>query len=200
MIEIELKARVADPRAVAERLAAFARYDGEFLKEDAYWHGPGWRERRGGKGFRIRREAGRAMVTWKEKRLEGGMERSREREFSVGDAELFSEFARRLGCEPFYAKRKVGSRWFLDRLPVEGDRLPVEGDRATPIALELLEVPGLGHFLEIEALITEDDGAAIARARDELRDCLRRTGLPEDAIEPRTWSELLSEAGLIPRV
>lgn len=184
MVEVELKARVADVGAVAARVGAFARYGGELLKEDAYWHGPGWREDRGGRGFRIRREGGASVVTWKAKRREGGVEINREREFALPDPEAFIEFVQRLGCEPFYSKRKRGRRWTLDR-PGGGVLL-----------IELLEVAGLGHFLEIEALLPEAEPGAVELARAELHDCLSRAGLPESSLESRTYSELLAAAGL----
>lgn len=185
MIEVELKARVADRAAVEARLREFATYLGDFDKSDAYWHGPDWRINRGTRGFRVRSEGGSVVVTFKNKRSEGGIEINREREFSIADREAFEEFIERLGCEPFFEKRKIGSRWSW------------RGKGSASLTLELLEIPGLGLFLEIEALVAEEDPAAIALARGEISALLSRAGLDEADIEPRYYSELLLEAGKI---
>lgn len=186
MIEVELKARVADPAAVEARVASFARLVGDFEKLDAYWHGPDWRLQRGAKGFRLRAEGGTTTVTFKSKRCEGGMEINREREFEVSEPGAFVEFIERLGCEPFYRKRKVGRRYELDR-----------GAGLTPIAIELVEVEGLGRFIEIEALLEDEEPAALALAQGEIRGALSRAGLGAEDLEPRYYSELLAEKGLV---
>ena len=188
MIEVELKARVADPEAVRKMLETFAVYKGDFDKADAYWHGPEWRINRGTRGFRVRTEDESVTVTFKNKRSEGGIEINREREFTIADREIFTEFIERLGCEPFFEKRKIGSRWEW-----------ISGG-SHPVTLELLEVPGLGRFLEIEALVPDEDPAAIALARGEIATLLERAGLDESTIEPRYYSELLMGAGLGPKL
>jgi len=184
-MEVELKARVADPGAVATRLGDFATHVRDFDKHDAYWHGPEWRLNRGTKGFRLRSEDGHTTISFKNRNSEGGMEISREKEFEVSDIEVFCEFAERLGCEPFYLKLKRGQRWeFRSGSPHS-------------IALELTEVEGLGWFLEIEARIAEDDPTAVALAQGEIRGLLDRAGIEESAIEARYYSELLLAAGRI---
>ncbi len=188
MIEVELKARVADPMAVRKALDGFAEFKGDFDKRDAYWHGPEWRINRGTRGFRVRSEGGTVTVTFKNKRSEGGIEINREREFTIQDRDAFVEFIERLGCEPFFEKSKIGSRWEWS------------SGGPSPVVLELLEVPGLGLFLEIEALVPDEDPAAIALARGEIASLLARSGLDESTIEPRYYSELLIEVGLGPRL
>ena len=188
MIEVELKARVVDAEAVRAKLKAFAVYKYDFDKRDAYWHGPEWRINRGTRGFRVRSEGESVTVTFKNKRSEGGIEINREREFAITDREIFTEFIERLGCEPFFEKRKIGSRWEWS------------SGADSPIVLELLEVPGLGLFLEIEALVADEEPAAIALARGEIVTLLERAGLDESDIEPRYYSELLMQAGFGPRM
>ena len=184
MIEVELKARVADPGRVEAAILAFAEPARNFEKEDAYWHGPGWRIHRGQKGFRIRRDGDEAVVTFKDKRSEGGIEINREREFTVSDPATFAEFAERMGCEPFFTKSKRGRSFEIRRAG------------ARPLLLELCEVAGLGWFLEIVALVEEGDPAGVALARGEIRSLLAKAGLGESDIEPRYYSELLLAAGL----
>jgi predicted adenylyl cyclase CyaB len=186
MIEVELKARLRDREAVLATVAGFARDAGEVDKFDSYWHGPDWRIERGKKGFRLRSEGGSTVVAFKTKRSEGGMEINREREIGVSDAEAFVEFCIRLGCEPFYSKRKRGRKFLVGA---------ADGDAIT---IEIVEVLGLGHFIEIEALLAEEDPAAIALAQGEIRGLLARAGVPAEDIEPRFYSELLVEAGMAP--
>jgi len=78
MMEIELKARVRDKAAVQKRVESFARFLRDFDKSDEYWHGPDWRFARGTKGFRLRKDGEKALVTFKQKRNDGGIEINRE--------------------------------------------------------------------------------------------------------------------------
>jgi predicted adenylyl cyclase CyaB len=207
VIEVELKARVADKSSVEARVASFASFEGAVDKLDEYWHGPDWRIQRGKKGFRVRSESGaadgRSVVTFKTKRSEGGIEINRESEFGVSDSEVFAEFALRLGCEPFYTKRKRGSRYHVD--PCERSAAPglpsgggAEACRGAA-TIELVEVDGLGDFIEIEILLPDENPADVALAQGEIRGLLARAGLGEDDIEPRFYSELLMEAGKVAR-
>jgi adenylate cyclase class IV len=198
MIEVELKARLRDRAAVEARVASFAVLEGGVDKLDSYWHGPDWRLHRGTKGFRVRVEAGTTVATFKNKRSEGGIEINREREFSVSDPEAFLEFVLRLGCEPFYKKRKRGNRYRVDPCSGgEGARPPSSCEGSATI--EIIEVEGLGDFIEIEVLLLEEEPAAIALAQGEIRGLLARSGVDESAIEPKFYSELLIETGLVPR-
>ena len=189
MIEVELKARISDIASVEARVAGFAQCVGSFEKYDAYWHGPEWRLSRGTKGFRVRTEEGQTVVTFKSKRCEGGVEINREREFGVTDPAALDEFFLRLGCEPFYTKRKRGKRFELAREGAE-----------RPITIEILELEGLGHFIEIESLLESEAPEAVALAQGEIRGVLARAGVAESAIESRYYSELLMEAGIVARV
>ena len=174
MLEIELKARLSDPEGTERRVAAFANFVREFEKVDQYWHGPDWRFCRGTKGFRLRADGGRDVVTYKARRNEGGIEMNRETEFLVSNREAFIGLVERIGCEPFYRKRKIGRAYDY-----------------RGCTIELTEVEGLGSFIEIERLLDGDDPAAIALAQGELREALALAGVPERDIEGRSYSELL---------
>jgi len=174
VLEVELKARMRDPAAVEARVARFATRERAFEKSDAYWHGPEWRMARGTKGFRLRSDGGRHVVTYKDKRNEGGIEINRETEFEVSDPAAFSGLLARIGCEPFYEKRKSGVAY-----------------RYGEYLLELVEVAGLGGFIEIETLLPDEDPASIALAMGGLRETLALAGVPESEIEGRSYSELI---------
>jgi predicted adenylyl cyclase CyaB len=194
MIEVELKAHIRDRTAVESRVASFAEPEGDVDKLDAYWHGPDWRMQRGKKGFRLRTERGRSLVTFKTKRNEGGIEINHEREFEISDPAVFVELAERLGCEPFYTKRKRGSRYRIEPCGPSGSGLSCPGGAT----IEIVEIEGLGDFIEIEVLLEEEEPASIALAQGEIRGILARAGVPESDIEPRFYSELLIAAGRVP--
>ncbi len=174
MTEVELKAWIDDPAAVRARVASFAAFVRDFDKSDEYWHGPEWRLHRGQKGFRVRSDAGASIVTFKRKRAEAGIEINDEREFEVTDATAFSELALRIGCEPFFKKRKKGTAWAVDGATIE-----------------ITELVGLGHFVEIERMIEDDSPERIATAQGLVRTLLSRCGIPESSIEARSYSEMI---------
>lgn len=190
MIEVELKAHVGvgDLPCVQKNVASFAQYVCDFDKLDAYWHGPEWRVVRGTKGFRMRKEAGETVITFKTKRCQGGIEINRESEFSVSDPEAFKELILRLGCEPFYNKRKTGKRYTY-----------LEKGEERPFTIEVFQLEGLGPFIEIEALLGTEDPERVALAQGEIRSLLARAGVEASAIESRYYSELLMSAGLVGR-
>jgi predicted adenylyl cyclase CyaB len=192
VIEVELKARLRDRSATEAAVAAFARPAGRVEKSDAYWHGPDWRLNRGAKGFRIRCEGGSSIVTFKAKRSEGGIEVNRESEFEISDPEAFHEFIVRLGCEPFFGKRKSG-------LAFKAGGSGAEPEWPNEATIEIVEVQGLGDFIEIEVLLEDEDPAKIALAQGEIRALLARAGVSDSDIESRFYSELLMEAGLVAR-
>ena len=174
MTEVELKAHVEDTAAVERRVASFATFLHRVDKRDSYWHSPGWKSHRGSRGFRVRSEGTGLMVTFKIKHIEDGMEVNNEREFGITDAQAFQEFVERLGCEPYYQKRKIGVAYRYDNM-----------------TLEILEVEGAGAFLEIERLLESDDPEAISRAREDVRAALALAGVSESAIETRTYSQMI---------
>ncbi len=173
--EIELKARISDRAAVEKRVAGFARFVRSFDKLDSYWHGPDWRFARGTKGFRLRCDGDKSIVTYKLKRNEGGIEINQETEFDISDKEAFMGFIARVGCEAFYEKRKVGVMYSYEGFTIE-----------------IAEVGGLGNFIEIEKILeNEDDPGIIAIVQGELKAILALAGVPESDIEGRSYSELI---------
>ncbi len=179
MMEIELKAHVRNMSEVERQVASFATWMREFDKFDSYWHGPDWRFVRGTKGFRVRSDDGKTIVNFKTKHNDSGIEINRETEFEVSDRATFLALIERIGCEPFYEKRKKGVAYEYDGF-----------------LIELLQVEGLGHFIEIEQILESDDPAGIALAQGGLRSILNRAGVAETEIEARSYSELIITANL----
>ncbi|MDR1909963.1 MAG: class IV adenylate cyclase [Spirochaetaceae bacterium] len=182
-VEIELKAWADKPEQTREILSRIARYAGEFLKEDAYWHLP----QGSAPSLRIRHEARSApqespgdLVTFKTKNVREGIEVNREIEFRVSSRAAFEEFLGFLGLEPAAAKRKRGARWDYPGSPGE-----------EPVTVELLEVEGLGWFLELEIIAGDDDPETVKAARKRLFALLEEAGIAEDRLETRYYTEML---------
>ncbi len=183
MIEIELKARVANPAALAQKITAYAVYQGSFDKRDDYWLSPsGASENAKAFQIRVRRQhADRdtAIASFKKKKRRAGIEINDEREFAIDPASIFEEFLKNLGFRVWISKRKRGEAW-----------------RDGRTLIELAEVVGLGHFVELEILEEEDSAETVETARAELLASLRRIGLSEGDIENRYYTELLSSSDL----
>lgn len=179
--EIELKAWVYDPEEVKARLMKLGTYLGSYTKDDEYWRdSAGQREL--GSGVRIRRLSGsvagerpRALVTFKRKEVREGVEINDEEEFEVSDVDTFAALLTRLGLSPWIRKRKVGEAWNLGG-----------------ITAELSLLVGLGTFVELELLSEEADPGTIARSRTRLMEALSTLGVPEERIETRYYTELLT--------
>ena len=69
-------------------------------------------------------------------------------------------------------------------------RFSLDGGQAA--SLELSDVYGLGFFLEIEICLQQPDTRQTEAAKRVLRELLAKAGLPEQAVEPRYYSELLA--------
>jgi predicted adenylyl cyclase CyaB len=142
-----------------------------------------WRaSRRGGAerlAFRLRFERGTgeecSLVTAKKKSMREGVEINEEFEFSVSDPEAFCAFAAALGYGAALEKNKIGQAW-----------TPVPH-----VTIELAEVAGLGHFIEIENLV--DESSAVPGAHARVRELLASLGVGEQDIEPRYYTDMLEE-------
>ncbi|HHU88837.1 MAG: CYTH domain-containing protein [Sphaerochaetaceae bacterium] len=125
-----------------------------------------------GVGFRLRYTQEGLLVTHKTKsRVKEGIEINRESEFFITreEAPKAEAFFNHLGYTPHYEKVKVGEGWRLDNLTIE-----------------IVEVPPLGHFIEIELI--GDAIEASQRALQRVREELNIDNLP---LEERYYSEML---------
>ena len=175
--EIEIKAWVANPEAVRRQLNQICTYLRDYRKEDAYFTAPAaTAPGLPPQDFRIRRDDGKAICTYKDRSITRGMEVNREVEFDVSDPEAFEELARRVGCTLFARKRKEGSVY-----------------RCGGLHAELSLVHGLGYFIEIEK-VTEDEGSVVEeQAEGEIRGLLLQLGVREENIEERPYTVMLTQ-------
>lgn len=168
--EIEVKARLGDPEALRRELAAEALEVHDYVKEDVYFRADTGQE------FRLRREGGGAVCTFKEKTIRDGVEVSREVEFSLSDPDAFEELVGRTGATVYARKRKTGSVF-----------------RLADAKVEVSHVDRLGDFVEVERMVEEDDAERHAAAEETVRRLLRRFGIADEAIEARPYTALLAE-------
>lgn len=177
MREIELKVHVSDPLAVRQKLSAFMEFQGSVDKRDEYWalelSAPAGARRQF--TFRLRTEPEGNRVTYKEKTYRDGMEVNEEIEFRLGERPGFLAFIGKMGARLLYSKHKQGSLW----------------RSAQGIQAELVEVEGLGFFLEVEFLTENSPELNVDDIRVRLTDVVQQCGLNTKEIEPRPYSQLL---------
>ncbi|GAB4428113.1 MAG: hypothetical protein Kow0031_08260 [Anaerolineae bacterium] len=174
--EVELKARLRHPAVVEAKAAELGVLIKETFKEDVYFRRAGDTAVVPRDRYRLRREAGQAVVTFKEKVVAAdGAEVNREVEFTVDNDFAFFQFAHRFGFEPFVVKRKKSRVYRVGRASVE-----------------LNEVEHLGHFTEIEILVEKESETPFART--ELARLFTRLGLQPEELEPRFYVQMLQEA------
>lgn len=176
--EIEVKAWVSDPAALEEQLEGRGTFVRHFEKNDVYFEG---QATYGDQPItvRIREDGEKSVCTFKERQTVDGVEHNREWEFSIGDPLALETLLLRLGLPEFVRKRKTGVAYRLDDLLVE-----------------LSEVEGLGHFVEVEILVESSAGEEMqSRSKQRVREALTSLGIPDSAIESKPYTKLLVERG-----
>jgi predicted adenylyl cyclase CyaB len=109
--EVEAKAWVADPAGLEERAKELGRLKKESTKEDVYYRRKGETSAVPLDRFRLRREAGQAVVTYKEKIVADGTEVNDEVEYIVDQP--FSVLPTALALSRLWssAKNRGYTRW-----------------------------------------------------------------------------------------
>lgn len=172
--EVELKAHLENAAETEARVRSFAAPAGSFDRSDLYFRTASSTTEYA--DFRLRTDGPDALVTFKRKTVADGLETNDEREFSVSDPAAFLALAERIGCRVSARKHKHGRTYRFDALTIE-----------------IAEVDGLGHFIEIEKLLEAPDAEALERAGREIRSVLCRAGVGEDRIEPENYIDLLAK-------
>ena len=180
--EIELKAHVQNTEELRLLLSEKAEYLYAFEKNDKYWYAEnmsllpsGLRIRSEKRLFPDKREESLTLVTYKNKEVRDGIEVNEEREFTVIPAPEFEEFLKRTGLKPGRSKEKRG--WAFSR----------DG-----ITVELVEVKGLGWFVELEIIAEAKNEETFTKGKKRLLDFLSGLGIKNEAIESRFYSEMLA--------
>ena len=172
--EVELKARLSNPAEIKAQVKQLGVFEKETFKEDVYFRRKGDNKAVPADRYRLRREAKRNVVTFKQMISGGDVEVNEETEFEVDNAHAFFQFADRFGFEPFVVKRKKSRVYRIGRARVE-----------------LNEVEYLGHFVEIEILCENEPGLFIART--EIARLLNQLGLFAADLESRPYIQLIQD-------
>jgi predicted adenylyl cyclase CyaB len=177
MLEIELKVRVEKPDLVHAKLSAFMTFVGPVEKNDEYWSVPIVADGipAGGFRLRIREESKKFTVTFKEKTYQRDMEVNREVEFGVFDSDSFRSFLEKMSAKLQYRKRKIGYLW----------------KDSKGVIAELVNVEGLGDYLEVEILYEENENIDVIKLKTELMTIVETCGFTAKDLEPRPYSQLL---------
>jgi adenylate cyclase class 2 len=215
-IEIELKARVKDIESLKTALAEKSESSFRFEKEDVYW------SRKAGRvpKIRVRREkrffangkyaagifaAGvpegnsesLCLVTYKKKEVKDGIEINDEREFEIrpstgraidatGD---FEDLLKVLGFKISASKKKRGWAYTITE---KNARLGLDN-----ICAELVEVEGLGWFVELEIVANANADnnreEMVEEGKKRLLDLLDSLGIKREAVESRYYTEMLTQ-------
>lgn len=193
MTEIELKAHVKDPESIKKRLSTFASFQCYLEKKDTYFHIPSPLSEKGFISVRIRREAiqtsdgnsNRIVFTYKKKenRISNdgiAIEVNEENETELSDDIPLIKAITDAGGVISLQKQKKSYEYHYE----------------TPFGtanIELVEVEKLGWFLEIEIVGEEKNASHVEEIKTEIEKLIQKAGLPLETIEPRYYSEMLSE-------
>jgi adenylate cyclase class 2 len=187
--EIELKAHVDDWQALLARIRETSGISAESYQEkrDVYFARKGSLDR---PMLRSRLElsgpdkehlTGSVLLTCKDKMEKDGIEVNHEIEFSAPGSDFAQTivFFKALGYEVWLEKEKIGYSFMLDKYH---DTLHVE----------LIEVPPLGWFLEMEFCLPDGiDKSQAESYRSYLMQALALFGIPADRLEDRYYMQML---------
>lgn len=182
--EVEIKFRVADHAALAERLAALGAVAGPSIsQEDTYLAHPDRDFARTNEALRLRRQDRDNRITYKGPKREGPTKTREEIEVAIAEGpEALGRMTRLfeiLGFRPLATIRKTRTPYHFHH----------QG-REMEIALDLAE--GLGAFAEVEAIA--DGEADLAAAQEAVQALARDLSLAE--VEPRSYLRMhLERAG-----
>ena len=170
MYEVELKYRVADGRAIEDRLAGLgACWHGTTEQVDRYFNHPSRDFAVTDEALRLRSTAAGVAITWKGPRLDATAKTRREIELPLALAAVPA------AAEALAAVPATLDRWteLLEALGFRQVREVAKRRRLATVAWEgaaievaLDHVAGLGDFVELE-LQAESAGIAVAAARIE---------------------------------
>ncbi len=172
MLEIEIKARVQSLEAVeAELREKGARYLGEEEQVDAYFNHPCRDFAQTDEALRLRRAGGRVMLTYKGRKLDAVTKTREEVSLAVESYEAARQILAKLGFVEVAKVRKLRRRYSLGEYLVELDF-----------------VADLGSFVEVEK-------KGETYSPEELLEFLASLGIGRDAVERRSYLELLLGEG-----
>lgn len=178
MREVEIKAWADNFDGIKSYFDSVAGESHAVCKEDYYFRRPGENIQ----ALRIRNNNGVLEITTKHNsKNEKGEENNYEYEFlsPVDQLDKAKDFFVCLGYEHYFDKSKNGYDWSYKGTHVE-----------------LLEVKGVGAFLEIEALIPFDaDDKLVAEKISVIHEIFKEAGVSKERYEKRSYRSLILNRG-----
>jgi predicted adenylyl cyclase CyaB len=140
-------------------------------KKDMYLRKEGYTD----DNLRLREAAGKWTLTYKERSTDEGIEVNKEIELEIVNGNDVYKFLEVMGFQKSFEKVKKVHRFEMNR-----------------IKYELVEVPKLGTFLEIEVILeNEEDLKKIAVAKKKVKDALMSLNITSKTIEERSYKSML---------
>ncbi|MFP4378450.1 MAG: class IV adenylate cyclase [Spirochaetales bacterium] len=172
-----MKAWVDDWGKLEKQLRTRFTFNRSFTKRDRYFRSTDPDNAPpGGPTFRLREDGSTSTVTFKTKTIRDGFEFNNEQEFRVDNASAFVSFAHHLGFESDISKVKHGLS-FTDH----------------DLHVELVEIEGLGCFLEIEFVHIDQNESLHKEAADRIKSVFESLPVDMNRIEDRPYNQLLRE-------
>jgi len=176
MIEIEVKVKVKEPERIKNCLDVLGY---KFLKkerqEDTYFKSSFRSFGETGEVLRVRKQIpGSDVVTFKGPKLKSEIKAREEIEVNIENSSEAIKLLKKLGYEPWTT--------------IEKERETYQSDKFT---VNLDEVKGLGHFMEIETKI--EGNQSKLEVEQEIFNLLNKIGISKNLIEKRTYLELILE-------
>lgn len=181
--EVELKARVDGREEVAKRILALGgRFVREAAQEDTYFKHPSYDLRSRDEALRLRREGKKSALTFKGRRFGSGAKMREEVEVEVGDFDSMATILKRAGFEESLVIKKNRRVYSLEGAEISLD-----------------SVEGLGDFVEIELILSDEDMEGLKRgagAKDGLRGTIHgiaeKLQIPKERLTAESYLELLA--------
>jgi adenylate cyclase class 2 len=168
MLEIEIKAALADPGFMMEQLKQLGAVAGPVLKEtDHYYQHPSRDFAQTNEALRLRITNGQCRITYKGPRMAGTAKIRLEAETEIGDYETMKSILESLDFRPVGTVEKTRALFYLE---------------GATICLD--EVVGLGDYIELEKM-----GEDKETIEQEILALSGKLGIRE--FEPRTYLAMI---------
>ena len=183
MIEVEIKAKIADAQAAEKSLLALGFTEARTVSEqDVYFNGNDRDFRKTDEALRIRAckdleaDTENNTLTYKGPKLGSESQTRKELEISFEDPAKMKAILSALGYPPVLEVRKLRRMYHLGEITACID-----------------QVDSLGDYLELEKLV--DDKKDYPAAVGELYEWLSKLGIPKDSLTQYSYLELLLKQG-----
>lgn len=179
MQEIEIKAWLDDKEKTENRVKENCLFVKSFVKNDFYF------EKADCPNIRLREINSRIIITSKKKTSFNGIEVNKESEFSLDTSNTavldskngFLSLLDEIGYIQFFSKSKTGSLYQKKIEEIEFN-------------IEVMNINGLGDFIEIETVYEDDKDLNILKLESLLKKLLATFSVPPEKIESKPYISL----------